>query len=302
MIAQLVQISKNIPLKSYDSTKSWSIDYFHHTKGKSPIEAAIIGGFMSQQFDFAFMAGYQAALDFMFPTIAPNKIKALCVSEAKGGHPKAIETTLVNNQVKGLKTYITAGTEVEEILILCKTNEVINGRPLLKMVHLSATTDNMELTNFELKFMKAIKHGKLKLDNVKIEDSQILEGDGFAKYTRPFRTLEDICIHTALHGMLLRQAIDSNWSAALRDKLVLNIFTLKNLIDLPLNAPETILLASTYQQQFSALLPAIEEAVKAHSPTEFQVNWALNRRFLMMGEKLKAMRLEKARKGLFEYN
>lgn len=293
MLQQLLKIKNEHPLKNYTSTKDWSTDYFHLTKDKSPIEKAIIGGFTCQQFSFAFMAGYQAALEQMFPNIAPNQVKALCISEAKGGHPKYIETTLINHHIKGFKTYITAGSAAEHLLVLCKTNEVVNGRPLLKMVHLPQTSDNIKITDFELPFMLEVKHGKLDLNNTKITADQILEGDGFSRYTKPFRTLEDIGVGAAHQAMLLRQAIDYEWDESVREQLLLNIFTLKSLPPLEL---ETHLLLAAYEQNFEDLLPAIESNMTKHSPNQFKEDWERNKKVLFLAKKVKAARLAKARK------
>lgn len=301
MIEALIQTSQEQPLKSYPAIKNWSEDYYQLTGDKSPFDKALFGGFTCQQFSFAFMAGYQAALEKMFPTIAPNELKALCVSEAKGGHPKAINTTLLNHQINGVKTYITAGSDVAHLLVLCKTNQFANGRPLLKMAYLRHPTPEVAITDFELPFMKEIKHGKLTLKDAKITANQILEGDGFSDYTKPFRTLEDILVATAYQAMLLRQAVDNNWEEGVRDQLLLNIYTLKNLLTLPPNHKETHLLLTANEEQFKNLLPAIELNITNHSSAEFKADWIMNKKVAFLGEKLKAIRLSKARKVLFGY-
>lgn len=300
MIQSLLELDQHHPLRSYQSTKDWFNNYYQATKGQSPIDKAIIGGFLCQQFSFAFLAGYQAALEKMFPTIASNELKALCVSEKGGGHPKIIQTTLNNQQITGIKTYITAGSDADHLLVLCKTRETINGRPLLKIVHIPKNADGIEVTNFDLPFMKEVKHGKLVLNNTTIEANQILEGDGYSDYAKPFRTFEDICVGTAYQAMLLRQAIDHQWDENLRDSILLNIYTLKNLLTLPPSAKETHLLLSTNEQQFKNLLPAIEEHITKHSSKEFKADWALNKRIISLGEKMKEVRLAKARKVLFK--
>ena len=299
MIEALIQVSQERPLKLYASTKDWSEDYYQLTTDKTPFEKALFGGFTCQQFSFAFMAGYQAALEKMFPTIVPNELKALCVSEAKGGHPKAIQTTLSNDKITGVKTYITAGSEAAHLLVLCKTKEVTNGQPLLKMVHLPRTAQNLEITDFELPFMREVKHGKLALKDAKIAANQILEGDGYSDYTKPFRTLEDILVATAYQAMLLRQAMNKNWGEAVRDHLLLNIYTLKNLLTLPPNHRETHLLLTANEEQFKSLIPAIELNIANCSSAEFKEDWTMNKRVAFLGEKLKAIRLSKARKVLF---
>ena len=299
MIQQLLQIGNKQPLKSYDSTTNWSTDYYQLTSNQTPFDKAIIGGYTCQQFSFAFMAGYQAALEQMFPSIAPNELKALCVSEAKGGHPKAIHTTLVNHRINGVKTYVTAGSDAAHLLVLCKTKEVVDGRPLFKMVHLPKNTPNIEVTNFELPFMLEVNHGKLALNDTEITATQILVGDGYHDYTKPFRTREDICVGAAYQAMLLRQAIDHQWDSDLRDQLLLNLYTLKNLLALPPLDKETHLLLIANEQNFENLLPSIELNIATHSPAYFKADWALNQRVIAMSKKLKAIRLGKAREVLF---
>lgn len=302
MIEQLLSISKHYPLKSFADTKDWAKDYYHYTQNELPFKKALIGGFMSQQFSFAFMSGYQAALEKMFPNIAPNELKALCVSEKKGGHPKTMETTLIDNRVNGLKTYVTAGTDVAHLLVQCKTEKEENGRPLFKIVHIPSTAKGIEITNFELPMMKKgepmmkeVKHGKLLLNNTEVRERQILEGNGYVDFTKPFRTLEDIHVGVAYQAMLLRQAIEYNWDADLRDQLLLNLHTLKYLDTLPPSAKETHLLLTANDQNFEDLQPTINENLAKHAPFPFKENWALNKRIIFMSEKLKATRLEKAR-------
>ncbi len=299
MIQQLLEISQNSSLKSYNSAKDWSLDYYQLTKDKTPIDRAIFGGFTCQQFSFAFMAGYQAALEKMFPTIAPNELKALCVSEAKGGNPKVIQTTLMNHHITGLKTYVTAGSDTAHFLVLCKTTESVKGKPLLKIVHIPQSSENIAITDFELPFMKDVKHGKLALDNTKITANQILAGDGYTQYTKPFRTLEDVCVGAAYQAMLLRQAIDHQWDEEVRDRLLLNIYTLKNLLTLPPSDKETHLLLSTHEQNFENLLPVIEDNITKHTSIDFKADWGMNKRVIFLGKKLKEVRLTKARNVLF---
>ncbi len=299
MIQHLLQLRKEQALRAYQNIKDWSLDYYQLVKDKAPIDRAIVGGFQCQQFSFAFMAGYQAALEKMFPSIAPNEFKALCVSEEKGGHPKVIQTVLQNNQITGVKTYVTAGTEADHLLVLCKTNESVNDRPILRIVHIPRQAAGVELANFELPFMKDVKHGKLKLKEVKIEESQILEGDGYSDYTKPFRTLEDICVSAAYQAMLLRQAIDNNWDDNLRDQLLLNIYTLKNLLKLPPTDQGTHLLLSAADHSFKNLLPSIEEHIKTHSSIHFKTDWEGNKKVISLGKKIKEIRLSKARSAIF---
>ncbi|MEM7514351.1 MAG: hypothetical protein AAF388_25720, partial [Bacteroidota bacterium] len=232
MISSLVKLSREQKLKDFSSAREW-FSYFNSlTRGKGPFEKALIGGFCSQQFSFAFLSGYQAALEAMFPGIAdPDKLKALCVSEEGGNHPRAIETTLVNNTLTGQKTYITAGTEAEQLFVLCKTDEVHEGRPVLKMVLLSPSEEGIEVEHFPLPILTEVEHGRMTLNGVIISTDQILPGDGYLNYTKPFRSREDIGVGTAYQAMLLRQAMEYEWEEELRDQLMLSLYNLSKFHD-----------------------------------------------------------------------
>lgn len=295
MIQSLIQIGK--PLRSYDSIREWSDFFFSKASYQSPIEQAIWGGYSCQQFSFAFLAGYQAALEKLFPSIASNELKALCITEEGGG--QAIKTSLVNNQINGSKSYLTAGSDAAHLFVLCNTNEVKAGRALLKMVHLPNNSAGMEITNFELPFMHEVKHGKLLLKEVGIESAQILPGDGFIDYAKPFRSLEDIHVATAYQAMLLRQAMDYQWEENIRDQLILSLYTLKNLSTLPPNDKETHLLIAANEHQFEQLLPDIEANIESKSPTHFKKDWDVNKKVTTIAKKVKALRLTKARATLF---
>ncbi|MEM8902046.1 MAG: acyl-CoA dehydrogenase family protein [Bacteroidota bacterium] len=300
MISALINLSQKQKLRDFSSARDWFSVFHTLTKGKDPFEKALIGGFCSQQFSFAFLSGYQAALEAMFPGIAdPDKLKALCVSEEGGNHPKAIETILVNNILSGQKTYITAGTEAEQLFVLCKTEEVHEGRPVLKMVLLSPTLEGIEISHFPLPILTEVEHGRMSLNDVRISTDQILPGDGSLNYTKPFRSREDIGVGTANQAMLLRQAIEYGWEAELRDQLLLSLYNLSQFHDMGPLDPQTHLFLTANERRFLDLLPSIEENIFAHSPEAFQQDWKTNNKVIAFAKKVKEIRLEKARKRLF---
>lgn len=301
MIAELVSLKKTHPLRNFSYTKDWFSFFQQLTKGKGPFEKALIGGFCSQQFSFSFLAGYQAALEAMFPGIAdPDRLKALCISEEKGNHPKMIETRLVNNLISGQKTYITAGTAAEQLFVLCKTPEVDEGRPVLKMVILSPTMEGIQVEHFPLPILTEVEHGRMTLNDVIISTKQILTGDGYLTYTKPFRTREDIGVGTAYQAMLLRQAMEYGWEEELRDQLMLSLYNLSKFHDMKPLDPQTHLLLTANEKRFLDLLPSIEENISTHSPEAFQQDWKTNNKVIAFAKKIKEIRLEKARRVLFE--
>jgi len=82
--------------------------------------------------------------------------------------------------------------------------------------------------------------------------------------------LEDIGVSAAYQAMLLRQAIDYQWSDDIRDQLLLNIYTLKNLLTLPLLAPETHVLLAANEANFNNLLPTIASNIEKTASPAFK--------------------------------
>ena len=74
---------------------------------------------------------------------------------------------------------------------------------------------------------------------------------------------------------------------------------MKNLLALPPSDKETHLLLATNEQNLETLLPSIESNIAEHASAQFKADWALNKRLISLGEKLKAIRLAKARSVLF---
>lgn len=52
-------------------------------------------------------------------------------------------------------------------------------------------------------FIPELPHAQVELDGVLVHDADILPGDGYDDYLKPFRTIEVIYVHTALAGHLI---------------------------------------------------------------------------------------------------
>ena len=84
---------------------------------KNPMDRAIVAGFSSDRVAWAFASGYQCALAALFPSLPEDALAALCVTEEKGNHPRAIHTTLGRTapgwRLDGAKRWTTLGEHNE---------------------------------------------------------------------------------------------------------------------------------------------------------------------------------------------
>lgn len=185
-----------------------------------PIDMAVAGGFYADRVSFAFAAGYHSALQKLVPDLPEGTIISLCVTEKDGGHPRAIKSKLepVKNHgalewtLNGRKQFVTCAAEAELLLVAASKGMDSNGKNQLTLVLLERSMPGLEIEVMEdLPFVPEISHGIIHLNDVIVENSKILPGDGYTSYIKPFRTLEDLHVNAAILGYLFRVSLQFNW-------------------------------------------------------------------------------------------
>ncbi len=187
-------------------------------------QAAARSGFEADRIGFAFAAGYQAALRALLPTLKAGAIACLCATEATGAHPRAIATTLRDGVLSGEKRWSTMAPMADVLLVVAKTgDDEAAGRPQLRLVAVSRADAGERLhvvTMPETPFIPEIPHAELRFDDVPIAPENVLPGDGYSSYVKPFRTVEDLHVHAALLGHLVALARRREWPRTLLEALV----------------------------------------------------------------------------------
>ena len=61
------------------------------------------------------------------------------------------------------------------------------------------------------KFVPEVPHAQLRFENLRIRESDILPGDGYDQYVKPFRTVEDIHVQAAVLSYLMREGQRLSW-------------------------------------------------------------------------------------------
>ncbi|MDC0714602.1 acyl-CoA dehydrogenase family protein [Stigmatella sp. ncwal1] len=191
------------------------------------VDVALAGGFLSDRLAFAFASGYQAALRALWPELPADRRAALCATEAGGGHPSAIQTHLSRGteagpwRVTGEKTFVTLGTAAEVLLVVASEGRDAQGRNRLRVVKVDAHREGVRLSGMApLPFVPELPHGQVRLEAVALSAGEVLPGDGYAHYLKPFRTVEDCHVQAALLGWLIQVARRSNWPGRVRDEVL----------------------------------------------------------------------------------
>ncbi len=176
-----------------------------------PIDRALWSGFHADRLGYAFIGGYRAALSRLFMREAETlktKVErryewpsrearlSLAATEAGGAHPRAIETVLVDVGgalvVRGEKTFATLASAADELLVVASRGAGLDGKNLLAIVRVPKGAPGVSVEDRPpTPFAPEIPHARVKLSDVAVSSDDVLPGDGYATYLKPFRTIED---------------------------------------------------------------------------------------------------------------
>lgn len=179
---------------------------------------AFAGGFSADRLGYAFASGYQEALGALVPPLMGVR-SAFCITEAGGTAPSAIDTHFVLKgdayEVSGHKTHVTLGVHAEELLIVGHIGLDDHERRRICVARIPASREGVELiARPDYPFAPEIPHAELSLTRVRVSLDEVLEGDGYDEYVKPFRTTEDLHVAAAIVGYLMRVGRLSGWGPA----------------------------------------------------------------------------------------
>lgn len=184
--------------------------------GWPAIDQAILGGAIADRLGYAFAAGYRAALRHLVPGLEGRA--CLCVTEDAGAHPRAIRTALDARQgtITGHKAWSTLASEGDTLLVAVSAGA--NGeRNDVRVVRVAPNAPGVTLTRMpETPFTPEIPHFRVSFDATPVDD--VLPGDGYERYIKPFRTVEDAHVCAAALAYLV--GVNRAWTPHLLAPLV----------------------------------------------------------------------------------
>jgi alkylation response protein AidB-like acyl-CoA dehydrogenase len=264
-----------------------------------PIHQAIVGGFVADRVGWAFASGYQAALRALFPDAPADRICALCVTEAGGNSPKAIRSVLRRTAggwlLDGAKRWTTLGPEGGLFFVAARDEAASAERPTIKLAKVFSGSRGLKIEHMPpTRFVPEVPHAQLHFDNLEVADSAILPGDGYARYVKPFRTVEDIHVQAAILSYLMREGQRLSWPEHWLERLSALLASLGKLSDMPAAEAEThIALAGALA--FGAGLIGETEAFWQRSAADpAALRWARDRELLAIAGAIRAQRTRRA--------
>ncbi|MDO3647466.1 acyl-CoA dehydrogenase family protein [Nocardia mangyaensis] len=174
------------------------------------VDRAAIAGFDSAETGSAFLGGYQEALHALVPELEPDDLAALCATEAAGARPSAMTTTVAGDgTVTGTKSFATLGPAATRFVVIATEGLRADGRSSLRAVLVPAAAPGITVTPLpELPFVPEVPHATVEFTAA---PGDVLPGDGYADYLKPFRTVEDMHVVAAVLGRLVRVGRQARW-------------------------------------------------------------------------------------------
>ena len=180
----------------------------------SPGALAVVTGFLSDRLSYAFASGYQNALHAAWPSLDPERVVSLCVTEATGNGPRDIHTSISLHgdqvTVRGEKNFATLGGFADDLLVVGRVGEIA-GRPRLGVVHLDPSDAGVQLLPLKaLSFVPEIPHSHVHIDT-SVAAQRLSPDDGWDRLVKPFGALEDALVRAAVCGHLVGVARARQW-------------------------------------------------------------------------------------------
>jgi len=280
----------------------WEAYGRERSSGASPFAAAVAVASRVDRLGFAFAVGYPAALEHMVKGV--RLPCALCVTEANGNSPRAIETTLERKgdryELSGTKTFVTFGNYAETLLVVARVGEKPDGRPDLAVVQIPASRDGVVLQKLpETPFVPEVPHASVRLEGVEVLQSERLPGNGYLDYVKPFRTIEDIHVVGATLGYLVGLARRTRASTTLIAELSADLVALDRLRNSsPLDPRVHIALHGVCQRMTRLVAGEDLARLLDGAPKGEGDRWERDQPLLRVASKARAARFEAAKKEL----
>ena len=255
----------------------------------TPFELAVAGGRRMATPGLAFLVGYQAALRMLWPS-APLSLGALCATEQRSLRPSDMQTRLTDLRLSGAKDFVTAGDAADWLLIAARSEEA-GATPRLSLAVVYPGEPGVTVEKLPaLPLMPDISHGRLHLDGALCE---LLAGDGWDAYVKPFRTLEDVYVLSAMTAWLYGVGQDSDWPQTLQLRLLALLAGCAEMSRQPPNNPAGHVLLGGLFAQFDALKTELDQALSEGDPQWAQM-WQRDQAVMQLASGARAKRLVKA--------
>lgn len=286
------------PPLSYETTSDWWQDFRETSRGlELPVDQAIASAARADRLAYVLAAGYAASVRRVFPTLPAALLVSFAVSEEGGVHPRAIRTTLEPAgdgwMVSGAKRWVTLGMDADRVLVAARAGET-DARPNIKVVLLDPRAAGVErVAMAATPFVSELANAELRIEGQTIRSADVLEGDGYQRYVKPFRTVEDLHVHAAILGWTLAMASRYRWPRERREALLAHLVAARGLCTADPASPLTHIAVSGLLREGESLIERCEDSWAASDP-HIAALWQRDRTLLRVAQDVRAVRRGRA--------
>ncbi len=302
LLQWMAEQAQRQPAPSYASLDDWWAQFRRmRERWPVPIDQALAGGVLADRIGYAFAAGYQAALHRLDAALPLDRLASFSVTEEGGAHPRAIESTLRPGEggkhawiLSGRKKWATLSSDGGIAIVVASTGKGDSGRNLLRAVRVDLGSPGVGIERMPPPpFVPEIPHCRLRFDSVGIADEQLLPGDGYADYAKPFRTLEDTHVTAAVLAYVLALSFRYDWPRSLREELLHLIVSARGLA---LADPTSAAVHIALQGLFSTRHRLLEAAAPCweHVDPDVRQRWERDAGLVQVAGNARNLRLERA--------
>jgi acyl-CoA dehydrogenase len=262
--------------------------------GGSAFSRAVAAGVVADRLGLAFAAGYRSAL---LALTGEAGFAAVCITEQGGAHPRAIETRLERRGdtvvLTGAKAWATLAGGARMLLVAASIGRE-GDRNDIRMVRVPADAEGVRVEAMPATpFTPEIPHARVVLDAVVVPSTAVLDGDGYTRWIKPFRTVEDIHVMAAAAAHVVGVGRRAGWPAGVIAEGIAVIAALASLAERPPLDPAVHLALGGVLGGFAAWLERTGPCWAAVE-AEVRQRWERDRPILGVAGKARAARFESA--------
>ncbi len=278
-----------------DVASWWPRHLAHSRETPDTMAQAILGGYHADRVGWAFASAYQAALRALVPDLPADTVAALCVTEKDGNGPRAIRSELRDGLLNGAKRWTTLGPEGQLFLVVARDASAPSDLPVLRVLRIAATQPGVQVEVMPpMPFVPEVPHASLRFESVAVADSAVLPGDGYLRYVKPFRTVEDLHVQAAVLAYLVREARRLHWPRDWSERATAQLLSLEALAALPSLANTTHVALAGALAGVAALVTDADGYWQANAGDEAALRWQRDRALFTVAASQRAQRTERA--------
>lgn len=302
IIDWLLQNARRIDTASIPSFSAWKHAFDQAAaEWDEPIDRAVIGGFLADRVAYAFASGYEAAIQKLVPGLPRGAVASFCVTEEAGAHPASIAASLSRTsesgdewRLNGGKRFITLAKEADILLVAASVGTAADGKNIIRIARVPSGAAGLSITPMnDIPFVPEISHGTARFNDTPLRTEDILPEDGYRRYIRPFRTIEDIHVIAAIAAFLFRCAAIFAWPRAEQERIIAMIAHARCLALEDPQKPALHLALAGMAAEFETILERIAPCWDS-AEEETRARWNRDKALLSVARRARGRRTETA--------